>query len=679
MPIYLLTFSMYSYLHVAYGKPIIRNIDNNQDIIEKNRGLEMVAAYDCHSSDVTFHTISTMISDTCIVEDEQITERDENIQLVQKKSYRKLPYLSCFVSYTRIITDCSWGQYSTLVKGGVQQIMYPMKRGTCYDIHKYNSFDPEPNKRISGLKRNGTTHQAIVVAGKIDNSGDCKGSTYNDYDDVVVQADYRITLYDGELTLDTSTNQVRFPDGYHCPYSNKECTHPSLGNVYWDNLVVSEGSGNCFSVGYDILYSGTAKRVMGMLNDEMHTTYVVSGMHKSFALEVTKTTRICNYIVAATEHPALYILTGENRVNTDIADVQPINIDFSLYVNSKFVLIERHFKEQSTSMYKALRSEQCKQKLSNLRNVMALSRIDPQEFAYAYMGMPGYIAFSRGEVVHLGRCISVPVTIRYTELCYNELPVTFNNSEYFLSARSRILQKIGTQIPCSLILPVQYQILEKWYIVNRGLHETKTPDIINNKLSENWTYKSLPKLLTTGIYSTDELDKYRSKLMFPTEQLAVTNIINMASTGHETNMFNVRLDPFITEQTIESVTNKMFTGVTRFWFNLGKYFAPVLAVAFIWKILLRIIGCGTNTRLLHNEYGLSWKILFCCIEPLAWYFLHMAGYRKRVTVTEEAASAGADEYSLIPRSSAYETSTPQSVIPLKPITTQPPVHDIDNL
>jgi len=55
---------------------------------------------------------------------------------------------------------------------------------------------------------------------------------------------------------------------------------------------------------------------------------------------------------------------------------------------------------------------------------------------------PGYMAVTAGEVIHIVKCILVEVTLRRTDTCYLELPVTVCNASLFVTSKSRILTKL---------------------------------------------------------------------------------------------------------------------------------------------------------------------------------------------------------------------------------------------
>ncbi|CAL1680953.1 unnamed protein product [Lasius platythorax] len=94
---------------------------------------------------------------------------------------------------------------------------------------------------------------------------------------------------------------------------------------------------------------------------------------------------------------------------------------------------------------------------------MMLAYQDPILLAYALKGTPGYSARIRGEAAQLYRCTSVPVLLRATEDCFQELPITINGHPAYLQPRTRIITFKGTRIACDPATAAMYRLNNVWY------------------------------------------------------------------------------------------------------------------------------------------------------------------------------------------------------------------------
>lgn len=90
--------------------------------------------------------------------------------------------------------------------------------------------------------------------------------------------------------------------------------------------------------------------------------------------------------------------------------------------------------------------QKCALEKQILQNALSLASIAPDEMAYRIAKGSGYTVVISGEVIHLINCVPVECKIRYTEDCYNELPVSHQNSSLFLLPKSRILTRKKSRI-----------------------------------------------------------------------------------------------------------------------------------------------------------------------------------------------------------------------------------------
>jgi len=146
-------------------------------------------------------------------------------------------------------------------------------------------------------------------------------------------------------------------------------------------------------------------------------------------------------ITIQTKHPKLFILnTQPEHTFKSQTRISINNLDISLYVNSKFIYVERHL---ITQLYRNIMNQKCEMEKQILKNILSLSSIALDEMAFRLMKTPEYTAIIAGKVIYIITCVPVKCEIRQTEKCYNELPVIYNNPLYYLFPRIRILIKEG--------------------------------------------------------------------------------------------------------------------------------------------------------------------------------------------------------------------------------------------
>ncbi|KAL6418204.1 hypothetical protein ACFW04_012275 [Cataglyphis niger] len=253
--------------------------------------------------------------------------------------------------------------------------------------------------------------------------------------------------------------------------------------------------------------------------------------------------------------------------------------------------------------------QKCALERQILDNALSLSSIAPDEMAFRLMKSPGYMAITAGEVVHIIKCVPILCKIRQMEVCYNELPVSHGNTSYFLSPRSRILMKTGTTRDCSELLPTMYRIDDTWFRITPRPVEALPPPIIQPLTKPKWKYVSPSNLATSGIYSTEDLDRLRNHIMFPVEKPAMLNTIAQGAMGHAIPHGSVSLYNLMDEKSLEKIAEN---GGTRLWhgfITFGSANAGVLAIILLVRLAKLVIDSIIRGHAFHSVYGWTLHLL----------------------------------------------------------------------
>ncbi|XP_050528866.1 uncharacterized protein LOC126898647 [Daktulosphaira vitifoliae] len=233
----------------------------------------------------------------------------------------------------------------------------------------------------------------------------------------------------------------------------------------------------------------------------------------------------------------------------------------------------------------------------------------------------GCVAFSNGEIIYLMKCKPVLVKITKKDTCFNELPVLYQNQSYFMSPKSHILQRYGTEIICNIRFPSAYFIEGEWLGLNPHLTEIKTPQTLHPETKFTWKYKSLEYLISAGIYNQDVMQALQKHLMFAQEVTAIQNNIVRQTLGYEvSNQLNLHrlIDPTVISDMVEDKLHKMWGWFTYF----GSLMSGVLGIIFMIKIITLIINACMNIQLLYNTFGWSIRLLGGLFNNITHYFMH---------------------------------------------------------
>ena len=181
--------------------------------------------------------------------------------------------------------------------------------------------------------------------------------------------------------------------------------------------------------------------------------YTINTYDIYFPLNAVENIKFCDRIITKTEHPKLFINEKTNvnvLFDNDVRQQQDlININIFAYTNAKFVHVEKHFRAQFKSLYLNILTKMSELERKEIQNSLSLTSNSPDEFAYNVMQKSGYISRLAEEAVQIVKCTPINVKIHI---------VLSGNTTSFLTPKTHILIRTGTQIECDSIIPPYYKI-----------------------------------------------------------------------------------------------------------------------------------------------------------------------------------------------------------------------------
>lgn len=111
-------------------------------------------------------------------------------------------------------------------------------------------------------------------------------------------------------------------------------------------------------------------------------------------------------------------------------------------------------RSQITSLYRDIITQKCELKKQVIQNTLSLAAIQSEEFAYRMMKSPGYMVVTSGEGIHIIKCVPIEVTLRKTNTCHTELPITFRNTSLFMTPKSHIVIRHVKRLQSAIPNPV---------------------------------------------------------------------------------------------------------------------------------------------------------------------------------------------------------------------------------
>ncbi|AUW34383.1 G [Blacklegged tick chuvirus 2] len=641
-----------------------------------------IIAYDCEHPLMNVTAISLEGIVDCPAFTPRMLNESRTIQLVQMRKYGSVEYNQCLINVLQTISYCGMHSHSSLVSNGVSSFVGYISEEACKSIRTTGMYQFQTGPVIREIKANSTVKVGMVLVGNVDTSGACSGGSFHygglHYQNVVVQAQVTVTHRNGLATVDLASGNIILPTGYRCQLSKGQCVDPENGYTFWaTNPVVGECSGSQ----YDVLYEGLAEylipdRPAGTTSPP--TVVVVQEESVSFALSLVKPLEVCRQRGFVTDHPKLFIIEQVAGIGFTLRKtrIQTENVDLMSYINAKFVYVERHIQGQMTLMYTHIIRRMCETESKLLQTLLALASISGPEFAYAYKQSPGYTAVTRGEVVHLLQCAPVEVSVRKIDRCFHELPVTYRNSSKFVSPKTRILTQFGTEVDCNPLTPTLYRLAGRWYALNPTplLHEAPQRLAVAQELG--WEYKNPHHLARSGIYSSDEIEAYQRRLLFPIEKVAVENTMARAFQGMSPDMQGGSWAKSLSVDDLSHLASDFIGRMWGYFSVLGSTISGLLGFYFLFRILKFTLEVVINAFDLQRKLGWSWKMLACLWNTLTRFVLSGTEHRRLSEPEPEAIPlTEIEEPSPHVSSTAPTATTTVTTTTASPLYPQPQTYD----
>ncbi|XP_063994521.1 uncharacterized protein LOC135172409 isoform X1 [Diachasmimorpha longicaudata] len=580
-----------------------------------------LVGYDCSGSTLNITSYSLLQVGQCHIPLVKPKSTNVNIELMQLNKYGQITVVECRLQLDRTIHRCGMFSHVAIVHNYRREYFVELEQHECQKLHDSNSLQISHNIVVDALVKNITNLRPITIAGKAEVDGTCQGSQYNDpfgnWDEVIVNAIARIYYTSYVTTVELISNKVTLQSGAKCDFLAGSCTNSLGTQAFWS----VQPPDDCKFGKYTTLYRGSATKIES--DNSNPTTYLVTTRDYTFTLEQRSKTLTCGYLLIQTELPKLFIMEvspgttfpTNKIINTD-------NVDLMQYVNTKIVYLEHHLRTQVRKLYHYIRLSQCEAQRTSLMNALSTASFAPDIFAYNLMKGPGYHAITTGELVSIVKCTAVPVTLRKSENCYQEMPVTYNNESYFLTGISRMLIRHGTVIDCHSAIPTVYRIDGYWYALNPDPMKTPTPATFNPSLPIEWEYEKIENLATSGIYSETDMEKLRDRLLTRAEAATVMNNLVSAANGNELPAGTISMKHLLSREMVEEMTE---SAAYKTWEKLkifGNTVSILIGIVTIIHVIIGIANVFIHGFTLHDAFGWSFRILGALFGGLTHYFIY---------------------------------------------------------
>ncbi|KAL7304774.1 hypothetical protein TKK_0003003 [Trichogramma kaykai] len=368
----------------------------------------------------------------------------------------------CRILIKRSVFYCGMHSHISTVANGEVQYYKEVTRDECERLHATGSYVYQ-DLVINDIPRNGTITTPHTFAGTTGEFGKCTGESryvdaYGTFHDVVVTGWITIDMKSYTAKVDMEADKLQLATGASCTASRRHCVSPDGSEAFWSTVEMGE----CGINKYSIIYDGYITKIEDV--EEENVVYTLSMEDRNFALVRKFEENVCGIVIQHTEHTRLMIIeSGGRHAPMRQTEIIAHNIDLFEYTNAKFLYVEKHFKGQLKEMYYNIMDSKCELERKVIENTLSIATTQPAEVARKIMKSPGWTGIVSGEIIYLIKCLRVMTDLRKTNICYEQLPVTFQNQSMFLAPRTRILVTNGKERQCDGRLPPMFKLGEQWY------------------------------------------------------------------------------------------------------------------------------------------------------------------------------------------------------------------------
>lgn len=499
-------------------------------------GSAALLAYNCGRQDAEISAVNLEEVQECPQPASYSKPEEKDIQVIQTRLYQTVAVTTCLIEVDKSIHYCGMESHVSEVWNGRKRTVKFLNRAMCEQVHSDGIFKMY-GSTIAGLQANSSKTAWVQITGTVDTDGTCTTGTHIEggqtYKNVIVTAMVTVTLRDFWAKVSVKENLIYLPSGRTCRFDSQYCADLADGDALWHTLPEAM----CKENEYDILFEG---RTNFTVIPELNVTYAtVAANEHLFALRLGAPTRLCNQDAFMTEHSRLMIIMKGRAgyaFKRTTGMMMSSNADLATYINTKAMFQEVTTKQRIEFLQKQEIYERCKIERETLLNRLALARTSPDPVARLLQDHMGYNGVVMGSTLFLVRCVPQSVELRNASRCYQEVPITVDGRDAFMSASSRIIIPRGQEVTCNPIVAPTHFIDGTWYKFNPNpVILDRSPEMLKPTVSKGVAFPLFKEVATGGLYATSTIQDLQENLEFAAERNALLNSISRRALGRDTD------------------------------------------------------------------------------------------------------------------------------------------------
>ena len=337
--------------------------------------------------------------------------------------------------------------------------------------------------------------------------------------------------------------------------------------------------------------------VTGELREEEGQQVLIS-RDKKIRLVLGEAEKEAGRTYRATKYNNIYVCDG---VASYLDSINSNHLRLVAWVAARDDYLSWALEQRILETYSIVSNQRCHREQDMLKNQMATSFTSPEGFHHLHLGENRFGALI-GEVLYEYTCTEVNVEPRRTKRCTQELPVVWENKNFFLEPISRLMKTYGNVVPCSHLLEAKFLTTDgRWLTANPELKYTTAPhQFVDFSQGMNWSHIDMA---SGGLYTPTQLEDFQRLLNYPrAKKVVADHLVHEVCHSSDSGMCS-GFNQFLDKTSTTSLMGNLRSKVLQFLHNFGETCAAIIGVYVLGSMVMWMAGFIWSCRTLQGVKG----------------------------------------------------------------------------
>lgn len=570
--------------------------------------------YDCSS----FTNLTTIIDLTdverCKSSNLDVEIKSVYLQIFQKSDVIITPVIKCKVQRTRTLRRCAWLSDVQTIPGGLSKESLYVSESECRLMQSKGVYVTPSSSKVEGIKQNSILRFSTNEIGTV-GDGTCKGVYFvfngKAYSNVISEELYEIEVLEDEFEFSTKeeTNLIKLG----AKHSSQKMVTQEGYYVYWEYNPTQMCSGDDIT----LLFEGEAEKFEYQTG---RLIWMVNTTTSAFAMERGRRKEYCGLVSYEIFNSEIFVLEIDNpskKIFSRSRSVSGSKINLHSDLLARVIFVERHFSKELRTLASYLELKFCELKKSHYLTILSLAQSNPEVFVRVLLKQKGLYLDQRGALGYIFQCQEVSIVLRNTTLCYQSVPIKYNNESLFMNPISGIIHKHSEEMPCNPLAPTAYKFNDKWIETSPRIQKlSDLPLTLDPNSNHSWTYQEIGSMTRQALYTPEELEAYQEYTRSRLSSKELLRNFGKGLGGMHLSVEAVDMTNVFGEEHMANFVSHMFSSSMSSIWKVGKVASGLFGLYLLGKIVFIFLQFWTNSYVIYKKHGFSKKMLAAVSDHL---------------------------------------------------------------